>query len=306
MSMYNPTMAWLNYHHLLYFWTAAKEGSIAAACERLHLTQPTISAQIRALERSFGRKLFDKAGRGLVLSEAGRMVFRYADEIFALGEDLSDALAGRPFTGTRRLVVGISDALPKLIVYRLLAPAVNLPEPVRLICLEDSPSQLLARLSLGDLDVVLSDAPTDPHVKVRAFNHLLGECGMSVFASRSVAPKYRRRFPQSLNGAPMLLPTQNSILRRSLDRWFETCGIRPAVVAEMQDGALIKAFGQSGLGLFVAPTVIEKDVQRQYEVTGIGRIDQVREQYYAISVERKVRHPAVAAITAASHRIFGS
>ena len=234
------------------------------------------------------------------------MVFRYADEIFALGEELTDALAGRPFMGSRRLVVGISDALPKLIVYRLLAPAVNLPEPVRLICLEDSPSQLLARLSLGDLDVVLSDAPTDPHVKVRAFNHLLGECGMSVFGSRCVAPKYHRRFPQSLNGAPMLLPTRDSILRRSLDRWFETCGIRPAVVAEMQDGALIKAFGQSGLGLFVAPTVIEKDVRRQYEVTRIGRIDQVREQYYAISVERKVRHPAVAAITAASHRVFGS
>jgi LysR family transcriptional activator of nhaA len=304
--MYNLTMVWLNYHHLLYFWTAAKEGSIAAACKRLHLTQPTISAQIRTLERSFGRKLFDKAGRGLVLSEAGRMVFRYADEIFALGEELSDALAGSPFTGARRLVVGISDVLPKLIVYHLLAPAVNLPEPVRLICLEDSPSQLLARLSLGDLDVVLSDAPTDPHIKVRAFNHLLGECGMSVFASRALASKYRPRFPQSLTGAPMLLPTRDSILRRSLDRWFEVCGIRPVVMAEMQDGALINAFGQSGLGLFVAPTVIEADIQRQYEVARIGRIDHVREQYYAISVERKVRHPAVVAITAASHRMFGS
>jgi LysR family transcriptional activator of nhaA len=223
-----------------------------------------------------------------------------------LGEELSDALAGSPFTGARRLVVGISDVLPKLIVYHLLAPAVNLPEPVRLICLEDSPSQLLARLSLGDLDVVLSDAPTDPHIKVRAFNHLLGECGMSVFASRALASKYRPRFPQSLTGAPMLLPTRDSILRRSLDRWFEVCGIRPVVMAEMQDGALINAFGQSGLGLFVAPTVIEADIQRQYEVARIGRIDHVREQYYAISVERKVRHPAVVAITAASHRMFGS
>ncbi|MFB3894406.1 MAG: transcriptional activator NhaR [Phycisphaerae bacterium] len=298
-------MAWLNYHHLLYFWTVAKEGSVTAACERLRLTQPTISAQIRALERSFGRKLFDKAGRGLVLSEAGRMVFRYADEIFALGEELSDALAGRPFAGSRRLVVGISDSLPKLIAYRLLVPAVNLPEPVRLICLEDSPSQLLARLSLGDLDVVLSDAPADPHVKVRAFNHLLGECAMSVFASRALASKYRPRFPQSLTGAPMLLPTRDSILRRSLDRWFDACGVRPDVVAEMQDSALIKRFGQAGLGLFVAPAAIEKDIQRQYEVTRIGRIDQVREQYYAISVERKVRHPAVAAIAAGSHRVFG-
>lgn len=299
-------MNWLNYHHLLYFWTVAKEGSISAACQRLHLTQPTISAQIRALEQSFGRKLFDRAGRNLVLSEAGRVVFRYADDIFALGEELRDALAGRLSAGASRLVVGISDALPKLIVYRLLAPAVHLPEPVRLICLEGAPSRLLAQLSLGDLDVVLSDAPTDPHVKVRAFNHLLGECGMSVFASPALACRYRTKFPQSLHGAPMLLPTQDSILRRSLDRWLESNGIRPVVAAEIQDGALIKAFGQSGLGLFVAPAVIEKDVQRQYGVTRIGRIDEVREQYYAISVERKVRHPAVAAITAASHQFFRS
>jgi LysR family transcriptional activator of nhaA len=234
------------------------------------------------------------------------MAFRYADDIFTLGEELSDALVGRSFTGVRRLVVGISDALPKLIVYRLLAPAVNLPEPVRLICLEGTPPQLLAQLSLGDLDVVLSDAPADPHVKVRAFNHLLGECGMSVFASQRLAATYRRRFPQSLNGAPMLLPTRDSILRRSLDRWFEASGIRPVVAAEIQDSALIKAFGQSGLGLFIAPAVIEKDVRQQYGVARIGRIDEVREQYYAISVERKVRHPAVAAITAASHQFFRS
>ena len=290
-------MDWLNYHHLLYFWTVAREGTIARAGEKLHLGQPAISTQLRRLEKSLGHKLFQKSGRKLELTEQGRMVYRYADEIFTLGRELLDTAQGRPVGGPLKLVVGIVEAMPKLIAKRLLEPALRLPENVRLICLEDSLERLLSELALHSVDIILSDAPVTSTMKVRAFNHILGESSVSILGTKELAKKYRRGFPGSLNGAPMLLPTRLSSLRRELDRWLDAKGIRPIIRAEFDDSALLKVFGQAGEGLFPAPTVIEAEVRQHYQVEVVGRIDSIREQFYAISGERKLKHPAVVAIT---------
>ena len=299
-------MAWLNYHHLLYFWTVARLGSIARATEELNLTQPAISAQLRTLERALGEKLFAKSGRNLILTETGRLVFRYADEIFRTGRELQETLAGRPTGHLARFTVGVTDAMPKLLAYRLIEPAMHLAEPVRLVLREDQPERLLADLAIHALDLVLAEAPVPPSVKVRAHNHLLGESGLTVFGAPELARTYRRRFPQSLAGAPFLFPTDNTVLRRSLDEWFESRGVQPLNVAEIEDSALLQVFGQRGVGLFAAPTVMELEVKRQYAVRVVGRIDDIRESFYAISVERKITHPAVLAITRAARRdIFG-
>ena len=295
----------LNYHHLLYFWTVAREGGIAQASRQLLLAQPTITGQIRALESALGEKLFSRSGRKLVLTEAGRMVYRYANEIFSLGRELTDVLEGRPVGRPVRLVVGVSDLLPKLVAYRLLEPALKLPEPVQIVCYEDRPERLLAELSTFGLDLVLTDAPVGPSVRIRAFNHLLGSCGVSFFGAAALAARYRRNFPASLDGAPFLLPLETATLRRSLEQWFESQRIRPRVVGEFQDTALLKAFGQAGVGIFAAPTITEKELRRQYRVSVLGRTDAVLERFYAISVERKVKHPAVVAISdAARNRLF--
>ena len=300
--MYPGGMEWLNYHHLLYFWVVAKEGTIAAACKELHLAQPTISAQLRSLERSLGEKLFMRVGRNLALTETGRVVYRYADEIFSLGRDLLDTVQGRPTGRPLRFNVGVADVLPKLVAYRLLEPALHLPEQVQLVCHEGSPAELLARLAVFELDLVLSDSPIGPDVRVRAFNHLLGECGVTIFGTKDLAAKYRRRFPKSLDGAPFIIPTANTSLRRAIDHWFDSEDIRPSVFGEFEDSALLKVFGQAGVGLFAAPTVIEKEVQRQYGVKVVGRLESVRERFYAISVEKKVKHPAVVAIADEARR----
>ncbi len=299
-------MEWLNYHHLLYFWAVAREGSIAAATQVLQLTQPTISAQVRALEKSLGEKLFTRVGRNLQLTDVGQVVFRYADDIFSLGRELQDTLKGRPTGAPMQLMVGVADALPKLIAYRLLAPALRLPEPIRIICREDKPERLLTELATHALDVVLSDAPVGPLVKVRAFNHLLGECGVTIFGPPSLAPRYRRGFPRSLTGAPFLLPTDSTPLRRALEQWFEVTKIRPLVVGEFDDSALLKAFGQAGVGLFAAPSAIETEIRHQYHVRVVGRVESIQERFYAISAERKLKHPAVVAISeAARENLFG-
>jgi LysR family transcriptional activator of nhaA len=298
-------MEWLNYHHLLYFWVVAREGSIARASEQLHLTQATISGQIRTLEEVLGEKLFSRPGRNLVLTDVGRMVLRYADEIFTLGRELMDTLKGRPTGRPVRLVVGVVDVLPKLIAHRLLEPAFELVEPVRVICREGKHDHLVAQLAVHELDLVLTDAPIGSTVKVRAFNHLLGECGVTIFGSAPLVAKYRRSFPRLLNGAPFLLPTDNTTLRRSLDQWFEAEGIRPTVVGEFEDSALLKVLGQSGKGLFAAPSVIEAEVRSQYRVQVVGRVEAVRERFYAISVERKLKNPAAVAISeAARQKLF--
>jgi LysR family transcriptional regulator, transcriptional activator of nhaA len=298
-------MDWLNYHHLFYFWTVAREGSIARACDKLLLAQPTISGQLRALEKSLGDKLFTRAGRGLALTDTGRMVYRYADEIFSLGKELSDTLKGRPSGRPIRLMVGVADVLPKMISFRLLEPALRLPEAIQVVCREDKPDRLLADLAVHGLDIVLADAPVSPSVKVRAFNHLLGECGVSVMGTADLAKSLRKRFPQSLDGAPFLLPTDNTSLRRALDQWFDARAIRPAIRAEFEDSALLKVFGQAGVGVFVAPTAVEDEVRDQFGVQLVGRINEVRERFYAISVERKLKHPAVLAISdAARQKLF--
>ncbi len=296
----------LNYHHLLYFWTVARKGTIAEACKELHLAQPTVSGQIRALERSLGAKLFDRIGRNLVLTDQGRVVYRYADEIFSLGRELQDTMAGRPTGHGLRLDVGVADVLPRLIVYRLLEPALHLNEPVQLVCHDDKTELLLARLAMNQLDVVLSDVSVSPTVKVRAFNHLLGECGVSFLGSAELVAKYRRGFPQSLEGAPFLLPADGTALRRLLDQWFNTEDIRPMIVGEFGDYDLFEVFGQVGAGIIAIPTVVEVETLRQNRLRLLGRVDSIREQFFAISIERKLKHPAVVAISeVARQKLFG-
>lgn len=298
-------MEWLNYHHLHYFWVVAREGSIVRASAQLRLAQPTISGQIRALEDALGEQLFTRVGRHLVLTEVGRTVFRYADEIFSLGRELMETLQGRPSGRPLRLVVGVADVLPKLIAYRLLEPALHLATPVQITCREGKLERLLADLAAYELDVVLSDAPSGEFHKVRAFNHLLGECGVALFGTPELITAYGPGFPQSLDGAPFLLPTDNTTLRRGLDHWFSAHDIRPRIVGEFEDSALLNVFGQTSLGLFPAPTVVTAEVRQQYGVEVLGQIHTVREHYYAIAVERKLKHPAIIALsTAARHGLF--
>jgi LysR family transcriptional activator of nhaA len=289
-------MEWLNYHHLLYFWTVAKEGSIARASEKLHLTQATISAQISAFERTLGEKLFNRVGRRLVLTETGRVAFRYADEIFTLGREFMDTLKGRPTGQPLRFRVGVADVLPKMIAQRLLEPAFQISQPLRVMCHEGKTDSLLAQLILHELDLVLTDSSVGSGIKVKAFNHLLGECGLSIFAAAKIASQYRRNFPRSLDGAPFLLPTDNTAMRRSLNQWFDHEHIHPLIVGEFEDSALLKVFGQLGKGLFAAPSAIDSEVEEQYGVQLVGRLAHIRERFYAISVERKLKHPAVIAI----------
>lgn len=299
-------MDWLNYHHLLYFWTVAREGGIARAAERLHLTHPTISGQIKELEAALGEKLLQRAGRGLELTEMGRVVYRYADEIQSLGREMVDTVRGRPSGGPARLVVGVDDVLAKLLVRRLLEPVFETGVPVRLVVHEAPLAELLTRLSQHALDVVISDSPIPPGSRIKAYAHVLGECGISWFGAEPLARRARRGFPQSLAGEPLILPTEETALRRALDAWFERQGLRPNIVAEIADSALLKSFGQQGLGLFPAPTAVEREVQRQFDVKLVGRTSDVRERVWAISAERRIKHPAVAAISAkAREEIFG-
>lgn len=293
-------MEWLNYHHLLYFWTVAREGGIAQASTKLRLAPPTISGQIHALEESLGEKLFQRAGRRLVLTEMGRLVFRYAEEIFSLGRELMNTVKGRPTGRPQRLRVGILDVLPKLVVRRLLAPVHTMPTPVQLVCHEDRGERLLGELSSHGLDVVLADTPLAQGSGVRAFNHLLGECGTTFFAPKALADKVRRGFPKSLDGQPILLPMPGSQVRRALDQWMAARELTPRIVAECEDSALLQVLGQDGLGIFPAPTVIADEVKRQYQVESCGATDEVRERFYAVSVERRLKHPAVVAISEAA------
>jgi len=301
-------MQWLNYHHLLYFWTVVKEGGIGPAAKALRLAQPTISTQIRSLEESMELSLFDRSRRKLQLTEDGHVVFRYADDIFNLGRELADAVKGRPTEGRPlRLRVGISDVLPKLVCHDLLMPALRLDQPVQIICHGDKTDRLLAELAIQDLDLVLADVPVAGNVKVRAFNHLLGECGLTFFATPDLARRFRKGFPKSLDGAPLLVPTVESTVRRSLEHWFESIGVRPRIVAEFDDSGLLKSFGQGGEGIFSVPSVVEAGVKKQYGVHVVGRTDAVVERFYAITIERRIKNPAVVAISdSAKRNLFAS
>lgn len=290
-------MRWLNYHHLLYFWTVAREGSVTKACRVLHLTQPTVSAQLKALERSVKAPLFERRGRSMILTEAGKTVYRYADEIFSLGRELEDVVRGRPAGGAIRFVVGVAEALPKLVVHRLLRPAFHVDGDVRVTCIDGAPDRLLAQLSLHEIDLVLSDSPANPQLGLRVFNHLLGESGVTFFGDAGLIKRCRRGFPRSLDDAPFLMPMGNSVLGRSLEQWFDDHGIRPRIRGEFADSALLKVFGAEGEGVFAAPSVVEEEVVRAYRVGVVGRAEKLRERFYAISVEKRMQHPAVVAIS---------
>jgi len=290
-------MEWLNYHHLLYFWVVAKEGSIVRASKDLRLAHPTISGQIHKLEEVLGVKLFARKGRNLVLTEMGRVAFRYADEIFALGQEFLHTVKGRASERQMRLVVGVSDVLAKSIVHRILEPVFRLEEQVRVICRENrSTEAFMGDLAVHAVDVILSDAPAGPGTPVRAFSHLLGECGLAFFAAPKFVRSCRRGFPRTLDGVPFLLPASDSTLRRALNEWFDSLNIRPKVIAELDDAALVKILGEAALGVFAAPDVIEKEVRKRYRVKVVGHTKEIRQRFYAISVERKIRHPAVLAI----------
>ena len=292
----------LNFHHLLYFWTVGREGGVTAASERLNVTQPSVSMQLRKLERAVGGALFARSGRKLALTDLGREVFHYADEIFSAGAELVQFLDGRPGGRPLRLTVGVPDIMPKLITYRLLTPVFHLEEPMDVVCYESAFENLLADLAVNRFDVILSDAPISSRVKVRAFNHLLGECGITIFATAPLARRYRPGFPQSLDGAPMLLPTPDTELRRSLDQWFDERSVAPRVVGQFYDSALLKEFGHAGIGLFPAPMAIEREVQQQYRVRVVGQIAEVREKFYAITPGRQIKHPGVLAIAESAKR----
>jgi len=298
-------MEWMNYHHLLYFWIAAREGSISAAGEVLQLSAPTVSGQINLLEEALEQKLFKRAGRGLVLTDAGKLVYRYADEIFSLGQELVNALEHRTADRPLRLAVGIVDVIPKTVAMRLLKPATQMTHAVRLTCHEDKGDRLLADLAARRLDVVISDGPIGAGHAFEGFNHLLGECGMSFFAADDLARKYRRGFPKCLDGAPMLLPSSHTSVRRALDLWLDSLRIHPVVVADFDDAALMSSFGQDGAGIFPAPSIVESRIQREMGVRLVGRTTVVKERFYAVSLEEKPKHPAVLAILdAAREKIF--
>jgi LysR family transcriptional activator of nhaA len=289
-------MSWLNYHHLYYFWVVAREGSIARATTILRLAQPTISSQLRQLEESFGERLLERRGRGLVLTETGQTVLRFADEIFAVGRELQQTLQGNPSSRPLRFAVGIADSLPKLTTYRLLWPAFQKNLPLRLIFRIDKIDHLLTELASHNLDLVLSDAPAPHTVRVRSFNHLLGESAVNLYAAPAIAARYSGRSPKALNGAPFILQTENSAVRRALDQWFSESNIQPKIVAEVEDVALLQVLGQQGLGIFAAPSVVEAQIRKSYGVRVVFRLPRVKARFFAISVERRLKHPGVLAI----------
>lgn len=287
----------MNYKHLHYFWVVAKAGSIARASEKLHITPQTISGQLSLLEESLNETLFTRAGRNLELTETGRLVLSYADEIFSLGGELEEVLHNLPENRAISFKVGIADVVPKSITYRLLAPALQLPDPIRIICREGSVDSLLAQLAIHKLDLVIADSPIPPSINVRGFNHPLGHCGVTFFASASLATQLGADFPQNLNAMPLLLPGEMTVARNQLIQWLDKQHIYPYIVGEFDDSALMKAFGRTGTGIFTAPTPIAEEVEKQYDVTAIGQTNEIQEQFYAISVERKISHPAITAIT---------
>jgi len=300
-------MEWLNYHHLFYFWMVVKAGTVSAAADSLHLARPTVAAQIKELEKSFGQKLFEKQGRGLVLTEFGTQVHQYADEIFALGHELREFVKTGHTGNRKRFVVGLPDVVPKHIAFELLKPALHMAERPRTVCYEGKLTQLLGDLAVHKLDLVISDAPAPPNLEFKVYNHKLGECGLSMLAIPSIARKHKKGFPDSLTDAPVLLPTDHTAVRRSLDIWMEDREIFPEIVAEFEDSALLKVFGQAGEGIFPVPTAIEGIVKKQYGVHLVGRIPEVLDKFYAISAEKRVQHEAtLTVVRQARNQLFES
>jgi LysR family transcriptional activator of nhaA len=287
----------LNYHHLRYFWVVANEGGLRKAADKLRVSQPTISAQIAALEGVLGEKLFRRGGRALALTEAGHRVLSYAEEIFLLGQEILDAVQPQPGARPLRVHIGITDSLPKLVSYQIIKPVFHLAQPVQAVCREGKAADLLAQLAAYRLDIVLADEPAPSSIPVNVFNHLLGECGVTFCAVPGLAARLRRRFPDSLHDAPALLPSNNTALRQSLGKWFHASRVRPRIVAEFDDAALMKTAAMDGLGFFPLPTVVAKEGVGRYGFGVVGSTKECLQQFHAITVERKLTHPAVMAIT---------
>ena len=286
-------MRHLNYNHLLYFWTVAREGSIAKATHSLHLTPQTISGQLKLLEESVGEPLFNRIGRGLVMTEPVHMVYLYADEIFTLGAELTSRVKTGRVIVPAMLAVGVVNSIPKLVASRILQPVLHSDIPVRLVCREGSLEALLGDLAVHQLDLVLSDRPIPSGLSVKAFSHALGSSELALFGKKGTTRQYEKDFPHSLDKAPILLPTMDNPIRRALEEWFDQQGISPTLVAEFEDSALMKAFGEAGNGIFPAPVAISEEVELMYHCRRIGPAIAVEEKYYAISPERKLKHPAV-------------
>jgi LysR family transcriptional activator of nhaA len=289
-------MEWLNYHHLYYFWMVAKEGTISAAADKLHLARTTLSTQIRELEKSAENDLFKRSGRYLELTEYGQNVYTYAEEIFALGRELKEYMSTGRYGSMKKFVVGMPDVVPKIIAFELLKPALDHPDELQIVVYEGKLTELLTDLAFHRLDLILSDASAPPTIDVRAYSHRLGECGLSFLAAPQLAKKFRKGFPSSLTSAPVALPTDHTAVRRSLDQWLDDNDIHPQIVAEFEDSGLLKVFGQSGRGIVPIPTAIEKEVKKQYGMQLVGRLQDVIDKFYAISVEKRVQHPATRAI----------
>lgn len=291
-----------NYRQLHYFWSVAKAGGIARGAEQLHLTPQTISGQISLLEEQLGVALFRRAGRRLELTEAGRLALSYADEIFQVGSELEETLRNRHEERPFLFRVGIADVVPKAIAYRLLAPALSLPEPVRLVCREDKFELLLAELAIHRLDMVLADRPLPPGMDVKGYSHRLGECGVTFLATPALAARLEGKFPQLLNGAPLLIPGEDSAVHAPLLRWLRGLDIHPRIVGEFDDGALMKSFGQAGAGVFPVPTAIAAELAAQHGLVPLGNSEAVKDRFFIITVERKLSHPAALAVSEAAHK----
>lgn len=290
-------MEWLNYHHLRYFWTVAKEGSLKKAAEKLHVSQPSISAQLSELEAALGEKLFRRSGRAKVLTDAGQVAFRYADEIFTLGRELVNAIKQRPTAQALRLYVGVADSFPKLVTNEILKPVFAMAQPVHVICREGKLEDLLGQLAAHRLDIVLADEPASSSTKVRTFNHPLGESSTSFCAAGKLAAALKKGFPKSLHDAPALLPSDNTSLRRTVEGWFREIGVQPRVVAEFEDLALMKVMAAEGRGFIVLPSVVADEAVRRYGFRIIGQSAQCKIQFHAITAERRIAHPAVLVMT---------
>ncbi len=290
------TMRWLNYQHFYYFWKVAKTGSVSAACQELRLAQPTVSAQLKVFEETLGEKLFVRDGRKLKLTETGKLSFRYAEQVFSTCAEYLQALDGKISNLNPELKIGISDVVPKVIAYRIIEPAFLGGPASRVSCYEDRTERLLADLAISELDLVIADSPVPPSVKVKAFNHYLGECGVSFLATEALSKKYKKHFPKSLHGAPLLLPTREAAIRRDIDQWLAALEVTPQYVGEFQDSALMKLVAREGRGIVPVPIVVEEEIRRDFGLKVVARTESVKEKFYLISVEKRLKNPLVQAI----------
>ena len=294
----------LNYQHLLYFWSVVRTGSLTRACEELALSAPTVSAQLRTLEERLGEKLLAKSGRNLVPTEVGKLVYGYANEIFTLGQDMLDALEQRPSSRPLRLLVGIDDVVPKEIAYRIVEPGMQIKQPVRVVCREGTLERLVADLAVHDIDVVLSDAPVTPSLDIGAYSHSLGTCKVYWMATPALAKTLRQGFPKSLDGVPVLLPTDDTAIRRALDHWLDRQGVRPLLLGEFEDYAMLREFARAGHGFAPVPSVLESQFRREHGFARVGMAQGVKAEFFVISAERKIKHPAVLAMTDSARQLF--